>query len=337
MLLAAVACTGDDAPSADDELRLDQIQVLGSHNSYHAGVPEDLLAVITSFDEATGNGLDYRHPPLREQLARHGARQLELDVFADPEGGLYADRRGLALVGRPIESGIAALDAPGFKVLHAADIDFDSTCLTLVACLEEVRAWSEDEPDHLPVMILIEAKQSKTPDPANLGFVQPPPFDAATFDALDAEIRSVFSPDELIVPGEVERAWPTVADARGKVLFALDNEDLAGVYSGDVLFTTEGRFAKLNDPIADGARIRQLVADGYLVRTRADADTVQARAKDTTMRDAALASGAHFVSTDYLVPDPRFPAYSVELPGGRTARCNPVTAPESCEDAQIKA
>ena len=64
-----------------------------------------------------------------------------------------------------------------------------------------------------------------------------------------------------------------------------------------------------------------------LVRTRADADTVQARSNDTTMRDAALAGGAQFVSTDYEVPDPRFGPYVVRIPGGTPARCNPVTAP----------
>ena len=46
-------------------------------------------------------------------------------------------------------------------------------------------------------------------------------------------------------------------------------------------------------------------------------------------RDAALASGAHFVSTDYPVPDPNFSDYQVTLPGGNIARCNPVN-PGNC-------
>ena len=88
---------------------------------------------------------------------------------------------------------------------------------------------------------------------------------------------------------------------------------------------------KLNDPVADGERIRQLVADGYVVRTRADADTAQARTGDTTQRDAALASGAQWVSTDYPVPDERFgTGYAAGIPGGRPGRCNPVTARPGC-------
>ena len=66
-----------------------------------------------------------------------------------------------------------------------------------------------------------------------------------------------------------------------------------------------------------------------IVRTRADADTVQARTNDTTMRDAALASGAQFVSTDYEEPEPdvRHRLHGARSPAARPARCNPVTAP----------
>lgn len=338
-LLLVAACAGDDdAPEdAAPALRMNEIQVLGSHNSYHAGVPAELLALVTQFDRKTGEGLDYVHPSITEQLEEQGARQLELDVYPDPDGGLYAERRGLSLIGRPTASGIPELDEPGFKVLHAADIDFESTCLTFVACLQEIDAWSVEHPRHLPVLVLVEAKYTPTADPAGLGFVDPPDFDAATFAALDAEIRSVLDDDRLVVPADVTAdGWPLLDDARGRMLLALDNDDLAPVYDGDILFTAGNHFAKLNDPVGDAARIRDALQHDLLVRTRADADTVQARTNDTTMRDAALASGAQFVSTDYLVPDERFGDYSVSLPGGVLARCNPVIAPPTCEDDQLK-
>jgi hypothetical protein len=99
-------------------------------------------------------------------------------------------------------------------------------------------------------------------------------------------------------------------------------------------------FRIVNDPIASAEEIRDLVRRGYLVRTRADADTREARANDTARRDAAFASGAHFVSTDYYLPaQAPGTGYLVELPVGagvrdreRTvvARCNPVTAERSC-------
>ena len=70
----------------------------------------------------------------------------------------------------------------------------------------------------------------------------------------------------------------------------------------------------------------------YVVGTvSADADTMEARLGNTGPRDAALASGAPFVSTDYPEPDPRFgTGYEVSFPGDTVARCNPVTAPRGC-------
>ncbi len=126
-------------------------------------------------------------------------------------------------------------------------------------------------------------------------------------------------------------------------MFALDNGgDKRDTYivghtslAGRVLFTDspagtpEAAFMKRNDPLGNPGEIESLVEQGYMVRTRADADTVQARSGDTTQRDAALASGAHFISTDYPVPDPRFSDYQVRLPGNGIARCNPVS-PGNC-------
>jgi hypothetical protein len=338
VLLAA--CSGgaddDDEPAAPDAepVRLNEIQVLGTHNSYRGAMPRALLDLVTQFDESAGLGLDYAHPSLTIQLEELGARQLELDVYADPDGGLYADRRANQLIGEPIESGEVALEEPGFKVLHSADLDYASSCLTFVACLEEVKAWSDDHPRHLPVMILVEAKLTPTPDPAGLGFVDPPDFDDATFAALDAEIRAVFDDEEMVLPREGAIGdWPTLESTRGRVLFALDNDSL--LYGGEILFTAESGFLKLNDPIADGPRIADALRDGYIVRTRADAETMQSRNNDTTMREAALASGAQWISTDYLVADERFSDYAVALPGGGIARCNPIVAPD-CDVDQLK-
>ncbi|MBV2148956.1 phosphatidylinositol-specific phospholipase C1-like protein [Sphingobium sp. AS12] len=50
----------------------------------------------------------------------------------------------------------------------------------------------------------------------------------------------------------------------------------------------------------DISEIRDAVRKGYLVSTRADIDTVDARQGTNDRRDAALASGAQIISTDYL-------------------------------------
>src|SRR5690606_30982397 len=106
-------------------------------------------------------------------------------------------------VGLDTASGIPELDEPGFKVLHVHEIDFESTCWTFVSCLEEVRDWSLANPGHAPLFILVEAKDDATPDLFSLGFGVPVEIGAAEFDALDAEIRSVFAEGHVVTPDEV--------------------------------------------------------------------------------------------------------------------------------------
>ena len=61
-----------------------------------------------------------------------------------------------------------------------------------------------------------------------------------------------------------------------------------------------------------------------LVRTRADADTVQARTnRHRDARRPPSRGGAQFVSTDYEVPDPRFGAVRREDPGRDTCTLQP--------------
>jgi hypothetical protein len=329
----------------DGTLRLNQIQVLGSHNSYHGQPFPKVLDAIRAVGAAGAASLDYSHRPLAQQFPL-GVRQLELDVWSDPDGGKYAQPSLLKSLDLPLPDP-KVMDEPGFKVIHQADIDTNSTCLTFVLCLDAVKKWSDANPGHVPIMIDVEMKDtSVTP---------------ATFDALDAEIRSVLQPDDLITPDLVRgddpslghavstRGWPTLGAVRGRVMFMLDNDGFAKVelqghpsLRGRILFTSstpgadDAAVTKLNDPIADAAKIKAALAANMLVRTRADADTVQARADDTTMRDAALSGGAQFVSTDYETPDPRLGPYVVKIPGGTPARCNPVTAPSNCTPADIE-
>ena len=73
-----------------------------------------------------------------------------------------------------------------------------------------------------------------------------------------------------------------------------------------------------------------------MVRTRADADTVQSRKNDVNQREKALASGAQFVSTDYAEPDRRFSDYSVRFPAGQVARSNPISGDPAWADLDLE-
>ncbi len=362
-LVLISACGSDDdgvvGPSGPD-LRINEMQVVGSHNSYHRQPEEALFALITEFAPPLAESLEYTHLPLGEQFQTEGVRQIELDVFYDPDGGLYESPIGLRLASGDPTATIPGLDLPGFKVFHVQEIDFETTCQTLIECLLDVKDWSDDHSHHVPIMILIEAKDDEIPDPLDLGFRTPPAIGAFELDRLDDEIRSVFPAQQLITPDDVRgdyatlreailaEGWPSLSTSRGKVMFALDNGGsksaayLDGHESlrGRILFTSsnsnaeapEAGFFKLNGSIEDFDRIQGLVEAGFIVRTRADSpEGNEARNDDTMRRDAAIGSGAQYVSTDYPEPDPNFgTSYQVQMPGGMPVRCNPISASEEC-------
>lgn len=362
MILVSACSDSSDHSKADtaEYVPMNQLQYLGTHNSYHIQPLDDAFEVLLAFIPDVAPTLQYTHVALTQQFQTQGIRQIELDVFHDPEGGLYSEHKARTLFGEDSASGIPELDEPGLKVLHVQEIDYETTCYTFVSCLQEVKQWSDANPTHLPIMVLVEAKDEEIPDPLDLGFAIPLPIDAAALDAIDTEIRSVFSNDQLILPDDVrgeavtlemavlENGWPELSKARGKIIFALDNGgSIRELYieghsslEGRVLFTSsdpgtpEAAFIKRNNPLAEPGVIEDLVSQGYLVRTRADSDTVQARTNDTTQRDAALASGAHFISTDYPVPNLEFSEYQVSMPGDYIARCNPVN-PGSCSENSL--
>jgi hypothetical protein len=347
----------------DTGIRINQIQVIGTHNSYHAGLQPGMAKLLEKTNPDAFNGLDYAHADLATQLD-HGIRQIELDIFSDAKGGLFMHPSGPALVAKagfpadpdPYPDGL--MQHPGFKVIHVQDIDYASNCQPFVACLQIVRTWSRNHPQHVPIFILVETKQD-TPD-ARIPWTTPELYTAATFNALDAEIRSVFSWDEMITPDQVratprtlEQAvlrgdWPTLAQARGKVVFLLDQQSNGPLYlqghpglRGRILFTNavpghaDAAFVEEND--AGKAEIEALVRKGYLIRTRSDADTTEGRNNETRRRDQALSSGAQMVSTDYPAFEPaRWTGYQVALPDGLPVRCNPVNGPANCVSADLE-
>jgi hypothetical protein len=360
-----IGCADDVDPETEQDLllRMNEIQVLGTHNSYHIQPRDSILEALAIFDDPeTADSLEYTALPLKEQFDR-GVRQIELDVFADPEGGLYATRRGLIVVGDDPVSGIPELDEPGLKVLHVQDIDFETHCLTFKACLTSLKEWSDENPGHLPITVMMEAKEEVISDPLNLGFTIPLEFGPDELDGIDGEILTVFPSAQLITPDDVrgehdtlEEAvlnggWLTLAEARGRVMFVFLNGGAARDHyidghpslTGRVMFTNsdEGQpqaaWFNVNNAQNDGQRISDLVAAGYIVRTRADEDTKQAREGDWSLQEAAFASGGQFVSTDYVVPDADFgTGYFAAVPDGYVARCNPIAAAADCDSSLIR-
>ena len=154
--------------SSNDTVRMNQIQVIGTHNSYHAGIAPSETKLMQAQNPKRYEALEYKHRPLDQQLSS-GVRQIELDVYADSQGGRYAHPAGpkyVAAAGLPPDPEFdpqGLMNKPGFKVMHVQDWDYRSVCQPFTACLQIVRRWSLAHPGHLPVYILVETKQSDLP------------------------------------------------------------------------------------------------------------------------------------------------------------------------------
>jgi hypothetical protein len=62
----------------------------------------------------------------------------------------------------------------------------------------------------------------------------------------------------------------------------------------------------LNNPFISFATIQEFVKKGYMVRTRSDANTIEARNNDYSRWLKALESGAQVITTDYYKPSNLF-------------------------------
>lgn len=345
-------------PRAQASPRLDQIQLIGSHNSYHAGIAPERLAAIAKNDPALGALLDYRHASLTHQLDS-GIRQIELDLYADEMGGRFANphKPGALHIPWPLSAqDRAMMMQPGFKVMHIPDLDQGSTCQLLTVCLAEIRRWSSQHPNHAPVFVILETeKQNPIP-----GGTPVEAWSSRSFDALDRTLRKSLPASMLLTPDDVHKAgdslghaiatrgWPDLDHSRGRFVFLLDQRSDGTVYErghpglrGRVAFPNadptdpDAAFTELNDGPAD--RVAALVRRHLLVRVRTDVNTVEGRTGAIARRDAFLASGAQILSTDYPDSEPaRWSGYRVGFASGAPLRCNPVTAAPSCQDALLE-
>lgn len=312
------AGASDGPVLTEDDVRINQLQLKASHNSYHVAMPNQTLAAY-----------DYTHQPLDVQLASEGVRGFELDTHLNADGT--------------------------FDVYHEPTGDDRSTCPKLKDCLGTLKAWSDAHPHHHTIFVSIEPKDVEG-FPADSG-----PELEVYAQKLEAEVTSVIPRERLITPADVkgsaatlreavtQSGWPTLRAGRQKFVFYLDesttfhdvythgNTSLDGrlMFIDGAITDPYAAIVIRNDPRSDAPDIQTALAANLIVRTRADADTVEARAGDTSRRDAALAIGAQIVSTDYEAAVAGI-NYVVDVPGGAPSRCNPVNAPAGCTSTLIE-
>lgn len=303
-LVVAAWVPASAGPSAG--LRMNHLQARGSHNSTHQD------------HNGTAPGVsdwDYSHPALDVQLEDQRVRQVELDLH-------YNWARD------------------DIEVYHVWFADDRSSCDRLRDCLALLREWSDAHPAHHPLLVLLEPKDAQLEDEDP--FTRP--FGEYEYARLDDILREVWG-DRAVTPDSVRaknrtlretvtgRGWPKLDDVRGHATFLIDGDDHGSAYSrGYTSLAGRMSFVQAPDdaPVAafvgrgGGAdkytRMRALVAEGFIVRDYVGDDP-----------SAALAAGAHYISSD-------FPTVSAYADAGMDpSRCNPITTVDvDCTAAAIE-
>ena len=295
----------------DDILRVNHIQMIGTHNSYHL---EPALPFHSTHR--------YSHKPLDEQLDI-GVRQFELDVYWVPGVGL--------------------------KIFHIPVIDQKTTCDTLVGCLDVLKTWSDKTPGHHPIIVFLEPKVVPPNNPTYIAQFETDILEVWPKERIltPDDVRGEF---DTLHDAITAMGWPTLGQARDKIIIHAHNGDVFRDNYMDGFPNLEERlmfvdanvddsFAAIlpmNNPIGDADAIEEAVLAGFIVRTRAGACCDEPSVDDYTRFEAALSIGAHAISTDFPVSVDEYPGYFLEIPDGNPSRCNPLAAPVFCVSEDIE-
>jgi hypothetical protein len=357
-----------EVDAASSSLRFDQLQYIGTHNSYHLAPWPEVADEALRFGYAESAdwpatrlfaALDYTHPDLSTQLEM-GLRQFEIDVHYDPLGGKFRDQGHIEALRRLAPQRMAQFDPddrlaqPGFKVFHGG-LDMRSHCLLLRDCLTTLRQWSEAHPRHFPIILHFEVKDGTKPalDESYTPTTEEP-FEVEQWTALEQEIIDVLGPETIVTPTEVtgghrnlsstirRDGWPTLDHMAGRFVLLLLNKkeetnsylDASGHLTHKLFFTSRAlgdrnaSWFRMPDP--EYPALRPQIRRGFLATVQADTHTYEARTGRTERRESALSSGAQFILTDYPTADSRFTPYQVRFENGRYVRCNPVRVKGAC-------
>lgn len=366
-----------DGIQISDTVSLNEIQLLGTHNSYSKPIDSSVLEFASkviepmkadyiqkmpdemkkkyienhpneiSFEES----LSYSHPDFLTQL-KNGIRSFEIDVYRDTLGGLFSKPAVVDLLKKSVDEILpmdtVGLSNPGLKVLHIPDIDYRTHYTTFQNALDVLNNWSDQNRDHAPIIVFIEAKSSGMPIFKNSTNVIP--FDEKGFEDLDREIVQVIPKEKIITPDLVRGNystlkeavladnWPSLASSKGKFMFLL-LPSTAGIGTQNdyarnhpslenrICFVQSepkddyAAFILRDNAIKRKREIKVLVNQGFFVRTRSDIDTYEAKVNDYSRAKAAFDSNAQIISTDYFLEENNYGTdYRVELPDKKVFR-----------------
>ena len=278
-----------------DGTKLNELAVIGTHNSYQLLTYFTKRALHSILEYATSKGkydkYDFEMDTLTQQL-QNGVRKLEIDIETVDDGEV------------------------SFIVTHDPITDSVTSCYDFAKALEEIALWSDNNPGHLPIYLLIEPK-GEVPSIKNMKN-----FSLKYALEFDNVLRNVLG-DRLLTPeiamGEYASledmreadGWPTLKDCAGKIIVLLHpcnvtdeyinvdssikSQAMFPVLNSDEADTSYGSYVLVNDPVA-ACEYREFADEkNLIVRTRAD----DYPSFSNERYAATDKSGAQIVTTDY--------------------------------------
>jgi len=286
---------GDLKEELKNGIKFNELRYIATHNSYQTESVEELKNLYRNLSDLTfglvaGNKADFISPTVTEQL-NSGIYSLELDIEV-------FDKKGDV----------------SFTCMHAPQIQMTTSCYDFELTLKEIAMWSDNNPDHLPITIIIEPKESFIPmknlKALNVDYAKD--FDALLRKGLGDKL---FTPADMLRDygsfGEMRRAddWCKVQDMLGKVLILLHDCKTTEKYIKlDQSLKSQAMFPMLEKEDADRdcasillintpeeCKTSFITEQNIVVRTRADKFTSVTEER----RTLAFACGAQIISTDY--------------------------------------
>lgn len=290
-------CDFDLDKACADGVKYNEVSFLGTHNSYQKEcVParqklfQDASTVtfgLVKSEKATFSA-DY----LTDQL-NLGIRSIELDVETVVADGKIS-----------------------FVCSHAPVLDMPTHCYNFALALKEIKLWSDANPNHLPITIIIEPKKVFIPD-KNMRY-----FTCGYANELGEQAKAIFG-DTLITPADMigkhssfkkmreADDWMTLSETRGHVMILLHDTTVTDKYiEQDTSIKTQAMFPMLRYDSRDKdyasfllinkakdiqVQAAEVLGKKLVIRTRSD-NFGSYKESDSQI---ALNSGAQIVSTDY--------------------------------------
>ncbi len=276
-------------------IKYNEMRFLSTHNSYKADMNNSFKWIKNNLLDPLGiDWLDkfrLSYEPLSEQL-NNGVRSLELDVITKWSG---TER--------------------SFVCCHIPYFDMNSNCFDFELALKEVKLWSDNNPGHMPISIIVEPKLSTTP------YQGLPIFTLSAANQLDGIVSEIFG-TSLFTPSDFLRDydsftemraaddWPTVKSMCGKVVVMLHDNAVTNQYAEqDTTLRSQSMLPMVDDNNADSEYAsvvvqnspkkvelnKSFVEAGLIVRTRLDTNLVY----DEERFSCGLESGAQILTTDF--------------------------------------